>query len=952
MINTAVFIMKKIIFLSLLTILIGLCFSQKQIVSWKELLDTYYTATKIFQKAKQLSDVADDNDDLHEKADQVYAKALNAYKQIIPLAEKTGYDSLLFFAKLHTAYISFYLNNPASAKSYYLEALNIKQHLPAIEDSFLFLPLVYTGGIYYSENQFDSAMHYYKLAEKIKDKYAEHLSESQRLYNRLGAMYYETGNYKQARNYFEKAIAILHTENNMDEGLLANYQINIASILVKLEEFQEAKVLYEKELLSGIYNNEVNQNLAIINLKEEKFKEALVHLKQVNYPNSKKNIELLYNIGMAWNGLQNQDSATLYISKAIAENQKWFGKSKSVSLGLILKFKADQANIEQAYETALGYYQQAINQFAIGFDQTDSTKNPDEFGGVFSYINLFNALSAKANVFEKLYGSEKKINRLENAIAAYQAAFKLADYVEKTYDTDEARLFLGKIKYTVHDRPIDIALHLYELTKDKKYLEAAWNFDQRNKASLLSLNLMESEWKNKLTSSNDLLQQETTVKNGITRLLLKTQNTTDSILLSRINDEIRDLEIGLGKIQYKIKTSPEMKLINQVKEVPGIAQLQKELDGSSAIISYHLSETKILIFCATAGSITYEYKALSPDLVANIKLFRNTLQNTLPGQSYDGTKPAKDLFNQLIKPVIHYLSGLQNLIIIPDDELYYLPFETLQDENNNYLLEHFAVQYLYSASLFQKNNKHINNSGTLGFAPFASNGDTSNGKAILKRLFYSKEEIEISTGKIFVDSSATKKNFIAYSNKYPILHLATHATVDNTNADGSFIAFYPSGNDFLLYAPEIYNLDLDSTELVILSACETGTGQLVKGEGLMSLSRAFAYAGCSNIIASLWKAEDKTTSFITQKLHLYLNKGYTKARALQKAKIDLLNNKEISPALKSPTYWGHLVFIGDYETATTSNYPTWLIMVVTLFIAAILFFLQRKTSAKKNSIMH
>ena len=73
-----------------------------------------------------------------------------------------------------------------------------------------------------------------------------------------------------------------------------------------------------------------------------------------------------------------------------------------------------------------------------------------------------------------------------------------------------------------------------------------------------------------------------------------------------------------------------------------------------------------------------------------------------------------------------------------------------------------------------------------------------------------------------------------------------------------------------LYAPEISNLKLDSTQLVILSACETGTGQLVKGEGLMSLSRAFAYAGCPDIITSLWKAEDKTTAFLTQQLHYYL----------------------------------------------------------------------------------
>jgi CHAT domain-containing protein len=238
----------------------------------------------------------------------------------------------------------------------------------------------------------------------------------------------------------------------------------------------------------------------------------------------------------------------------------------------------------------------------------------------------------------------------------------------------------------------------------------------------------------------------------------------------------------------------------------------------------------------------------------------------------------------------------------------------------------------------------------LGFAPFKSAG--YNDSAItFSKLPYTREEIKQENGKIFTDSAATKQNFLINSKQFPVLHLATHAAVDNINPEKSYIAFYPGTTDHLLYAPEIYNLDLDSTHLVILSACETGTGQLVRGEGLMSLSRAFAYAGCSNIITSLWKAEDRTTSFITQKLHYYLKNGYSKAIALQKSKIDLLSSSEFPPALKSPNYWAHLVFIGDYEPGRKSFYPTWLIMTVCLFIAGIIFWAQRRTKKadKKNA---
>jgi CHAT domain-containing protein len=158
----------------------------------------------------------------------------------------------------------------------------------------------------------------------------------------------------------------------------------------------------------------------------------------------------------------------------------------------------------------------------------------------------------------------------------------------------------------------------------------------------------------------------------------------------------------------------------------------------------------------------------------------------------------------------------------------------------------------------------------------------------------------------------------------------------------SYIAFYPGNNDYKLYAQEIYDLNLDSLQLIILSACETGSGQLVKGEGLMSLSRAFTYAGCPNIITSLWKAEDKSTAFITGRLHHYLEKKYTKDEALQQAKLDFLHNPAIDPRLKAPNYWAHLIFIGNYEANHTSKKWWWIALVIIAGAFAYKLFLKKK----------
>ena len=201
----------------------------------------------------------------------------------------------------------------------------------------------------------------------------------------------------------------------------------------------------------------------------------------------------------------------------------------------------------------------------------------------------------------------------------------------------------------------------------------------------------------------------------------------------------------------------------------------------------------------------------------------------------------------------------------------------------------------------------------------------------VNKLAYSADEIKDLDGERFLDGDATKENFLSRSNKFPIIHLATHAKVNDNKPSQSYISFTNNNIDSTtgkLYAQEIYDLSLDSTKLVILSACETGTGQLIHGEGMMSLSRAFTYAGCPNIVTSLWKAEDKTTAFITKRFHHYLNDNKSIDQALQLAKIDLLNSHEIDERLKSPNYWAHIIFIGEYEPLSTAPFKWWLIIPV------------------------
>jgi CHAT domain-containing protein/Tfp pilus assembly protein PilF len=908
--------------------IISLVFSQKILRKNNNYIQNYLIADKLFHQSESLSMKKDNDEILEEKINK---QALSIFQKIIPDIENAGDDSLAFFCHFKTGILYHYFDSLELAKKEYQFAIILKEKNKTIEDSFLFQPLLFVAVIYNSENKFDSAFAYYKKAEDVSEGYKITLNEQERLYNRLGTLYYQTGNYKKAKNYFEKAIQITPKKSSSNNEFLIGYKINIGTALVKLEQYKEADSIFNSLLNEDTRKNEIFQNIGFANLSLGNAEKALSFYSKVKNDNA-LDVLLYDQIGKAYLMLGKFDSTEKYLSLAIEKNNKYNNINKNIFHGITFQFMGEKCSIETKYLDAINNYQKAILQFYPDYNEINIYKNPEIFSGVFSYINLFNTLTAKADAFEKLYQQDKKQTSLDAALNTYHSAFSLADYVEKTYDSDEARLFLNKIKYRVHDRPIHISLQLYELTKNKSYLEEAYNFDQQNKASILSLNVQESTIKSQSGTNVDLFEKETSIKTNITRLSLKAAQINDSSQLQKIKNDLRDYEIELGKLQDKINELPGYKAKKFATSIPTVAQVQKLLSKKTALLSYHLAEKEMVILYITPNELSYTKQVIDSTFFNTVKSLKASLNNNKGEQKYDGAAASNQLHNTIIKPVLSKIQHIENLLIIPDDELNNLPFEALSDENGNFVLDKFKVQYQYSTALLRDDIKS-NNKTTLAMAPFASNGT-----AEFSKLAFSKSEIEMLQGNILMDSAATKKNFIAFAEKAGILHLATHTIVNDTIPEKSLIAFYPftglPASENNLYVEEIYNLKLDATKLVVLSACETGTGQLAKGEGLISLARAFRYAGCPNIISSLWKADDKSTAWIMQRFYHYYNDGTNASIALQKAKLDYIQSPEIEKRFKSPNYWAHLVLTGVPEHKTNSY--TWISVV---FISSFLFIL-------------
>ena len=902
------------------------------------LLNDYQKADKLYQDAEDISYAARYNE---EKESALNLSSLRIFEPLSRELEALSprYDSLLFHCQIKTAILYHYFDSNSLAKSWYLKGINLKQKTSKIPDSLIFSPLIYLGGILYTESKFDSARILYRQAEKIADISPVRLAETERLMNTLGALYFESGNYTEARNYFTKAIQSMQLTGETGRSLTATYKINLAATYTKLEEYEQAGNIYEELLKDTLYLNDILHNTGNIRLLTGKPEEALQLLRRVHYSN--RTIIRLYNdISQIFIAMGKADSALYYLQLAIAENNKWNKSQKNLQYGITLRYLGDLHLKEDAYDKALASYQLAITQFTPGFDNEDPATNPVSFTGIFSYINLFFTLCNKAETFAKIYHQDNRTETLNAAFAAYQSAFRLAEYVEQTYNSDEARLFIGKIKHDVHNRPIDIGIQLFKLTKNKEFLEQVYLFDQRNKASVLALNNTLQQINESSEGKDPLFIRRASIQSAITRLSLRSESIRDSSTLSSLATSIRDLEIELGKVNEEINADPLKRQALAAEKIPSVNQLHRKLDNSTAILSYHLSENDLLILIITAGKFDFRIEPINKQFYEEIEQLKTALHQHSGEQRYSGNAAAGRLWKLLIGPAETHLAQIKRLIIIPDDELHYLPFEVLQDDRRRYLIEKYAIQYQYSTALLGNHTGNIRTQSLVSFAPFSTTGYTDS-NSTLSRLPASAEEISNLNGLSLLDEKATRENFLRFANHNRIIHLATHASVNNENPLRSFISFYPGNTASRLYAREIYDLQLDTTDLIILSACETGTGQLVKGEGLMSISRAFAYAGCPNSITSLWKAEDRATAYISQRLHYYLGKNETKDKALQMAKIDFLKSRDIDPALKSPNFWAHLVLIGDYEPDhKRSNWP-WVATGIVIILLTY-YFLKKK----------
>src|SRR5215831_12584593 len=211
----------RFIIVSIFLFILSIAISQDRSTAAKvqALLKEYHQADALFEMAENIPD--------ETKQDELNRQALASFKSLIPRVADLQNDSIVFSCYLKAGILEHYFGNFTDANLNYNHAIALATKTASLKDSAFFPPLLYSGIIYYQQSLFDSALLRFKQAEEIDDRYGSKLKESERLYNNLGVLHYEMGNYRQGKNYFGKAIAVLQPSNIYYKPLLVNYKINL-----------------------------------------------------------------------------------------------------------------------------------------------------------------------------------------------------------------------------------------------------------------------------------------------------------------------------------------------------------------------------------------------------------------------------------------------------------------------------------------------------------------------------------------------------------------------------------------------------------------------------------------------------------------------------------------------------------------------------------------------------
>jgi len=849
------------------------------------------------------------------------------------------------------------------AIDYYSKAEKIYQELGGSALPNLATLYINLGFLYIQNGDFNTALTYLENSKSIFEKTGQVKSSAY-----LTLLLNLTTAYTRLKRYDDafKVVNELKSSSNDDYVLLSYYE-SAGYIYTKMEEYAEAL----RNLFSAYEYGKRN-------LGEDFYHEEVI----------------LSNIGTAYLNEGQYDNALHYFNKSLELANKKLGEKNGSSsailnnIGLVYIRKSTRASDLSRFLVekkdlllkSLGYFQQALIAISPDFDEKDWTQNPN-IQNSFSNSQMLEILKHKADALRQLAEVETNsgeretaMKYLKNSLGTYEQAIEVIHLLRNGYLNQDSKLALAENEQSTYFETVDVATKLYEKTGERHYLEQAFEISERGKSATFLSALRDLKAQKFGGIPDSLRNQEETLKSEIAayKAFIFNENNKDkpdSTKLGRWQSKVYELEQNYSDLIHLFEQNyPNYYNLKYSDDVVTVDKLQNYLKHRDALIEYAVNEPEngkpgeLITFFVTSQKCEVKRQVLNGSYNKDINAFLGFLRNpdvlNTNRKTYsEYARSAYSLYKLLVEPFASEIQGY-GLIFIPDNKLAYLPFDgmisSMPDTTHmdfrklHYLIKDYPISYSYSATLLYQYFKSDATAprNLIAFAPDYSKGATVDINAIrdgvrenLSPLPGAKEEVQgitkLISGDVFDNAKATESNFKKDAGNYDILHLAMHTVLNDSLPMYSKLVFSPESdsiNDGWLNTYEIYNMKLKA-RLAVLSACNTGSGKLRKGEGVVSLARGFLYAGCPSIVMTLWNVEDVSSAKLMINFYKYLLKGYSKDEALRKAKLDHLANAD--PLKAHPYYWLGYVLVGDQTPLFSTKVPYFIGLIIILLFVVI-----------------
>ncbi len=798
----------------------------------------------------------------------------------------------------------------------------------------------------------------------------------------IANLFTDFGDYYQALTYLSKAEKIA-TPDPYNGFLIENAR---AITFDRLGNYQEALASYQKAMKYLVENGIENEPINYAKLHGEI---GHVHLLMGNYQNAATSLNRALDLQLANPSTYPDYILTTYLYKAELEvqlnNYAQALNNTNNAFAIINSLDDLDYHLVSRLYKIQGLAHLGQNEFNQGIDdlqkaiealvpsfKTQNRNNPIlslEYTG--DKVDLRNTLDQKAIAFKERFEATNNLSDLEIAHDTYLTLDTLITQTRQNFKAVGSKYFLQKTIVPIYDQAIQVALALYDEKEERTYLEMAHQFIARNKSIILIEGLEDKKLKF-AAISDQLVEEENRLLRNYNGWEIDLYNAEKDSSKNNLVEQIRDSLFNTKRAYDLLIQSFEKNYPNYFKSKYNyfpklsIAEIQAKIAENRAVLEFFLGDRTLYVSVVTKDDFKI-YPSLIP---TNFDALCTDFIKMVRGESYENfeerfSKTSYELYQYLFESALGDLNpAINRLTIIPDDILLHVSFDALltapyliQPETWSdapYFINKYAHHQVYANSLLFDTDAQDNieeaSKGFLGFGleyyDYATKKlieDSLKLQRISGPLPFADDEVlgiqAIMGGDVILNQEATKDFFIDNAPDYNMLHLAMHGYSDEENHLNSALIFTKSERlkDSLLRVADIYSLDL-SASLVYLSACQTNYAAVKKGEGMSSISRAFAYAGCPSIVASLWNIPDASSHKIAIAFYENLQEGQPKDMALRNAKLTYLENTKMNGAL--PNLWAQTIVIGDPSPLVKEmgfSFTSWLGMGAILVFFVFLF---------------